>query len=337
MANLKGISIVIPNYNGQELLPQILPLAKAALENTGLPFQIIVADDASKDASVSILKKQFPEVLCLTTEKNSGFSVTANRGIKAALYDWVLLLNSDVKLTANYFQHLIPYTEQENILGVMGRIVGWDDDNIQDGAKYPVWQGAKIKTSWNYILKEETDSTDARMSEKSKSIPSFYLSGANAFLNKKVFEKIGGFNEMFSPYYVEDTELGLRAWRLGYSCLYEHRAVCRHRTSTTISSSSNKKKVDIIYNRNKMFFHAIHLDGMQLIAWYSQYKIEMLFKLLLLQPGLLQSFFAFWKHVGQVTAFRKELKSKGKLISVNQVFEKITGTLDSRKIQKFKS
>lgn len=337
MANLKGISIVIPNYNGQDLLPQILPLAITALENTGLPFQIIVSDDASTDGSVSSVKKHFPEVLCLTAEKNSGFSVTANRGIKAAVYDWVLLLNSDVKLTPNYFEHLIPYTERNDILGVMGRIVGWDDDIIQDGAKYPLWQGAKIKTSWNYIAKEETDNNSLQVSKKINPLPSFYLSGANSFLNKKVFEHIGGFNELFSPYYVEDTELGLRAWRLGYSCLYEHRAVCRHRTSTTISTNSNKKKVDIIYNRNKMFFHAIHLDGMQLIAWYSQYKLEMLFKLLLLQPGLLQSFFAFWKNVGQVVAYRKKIKSIGKIISVNQVFEKITGTLDPDKIQKFKS
>lgn len=328
MVNLKGISIVIPNYNGQDLLPQILPLAIKAVENTGLPFQVIVSDDASTDASVSTVKTNFPEVLCVTAQKNNGFSVTANRGIKAAIYDWVLLLNSDVKLTPNYFEHLLPYCERNDILGVMGQIVGWDDEIIQDGAKYPLWQGAKIKTSWNYFLKD---------SSANKPLPSFYLSGANAFLNKKVFEQIGGFNELFSPYYVEDTELGLRAWRFGYQCLYEHRAICRHRTSTTISSNSNKKKVDIIYNRNKMYMHAIHLEGMQLIGWYSQYKFEMIFKLLLLQPSLFQSFFAFWKNIGQVTAFRKKIKQMGPLISVDEVFEKITGTLDSNQIQKFKS
>ena len=96
-----------------------------------------------------------------------------------SLENWVLLLNSDVKLTPNYFEHLLPYCERNDILGVMGQIVGWDDEIIQDGAKYPLWQGAKIKTSWNYFLKD---------SSANKPLPSFYLSGANAFLNKKVFE-----------------------------------------------------------------------------------------------------------------------------------------------------
>ena len=55
MSNLSGISVVIPNYNGVDLLPQVLPAVFAALKKTNLPAELIVLDDCSADASVQVL------------------------------------------------------------------------------------------------------------------------------------------------------------------------------------------------------------------------------------------------------------------------------------------
>ncbi len=101
--------MVIPNYNGEQLLPQILPPAVLALSATGIPYEIIVADDASTDDSVAILQRDFPQVQLIQLPSNGGFSKTANAGIQVARFDWVLLLNSDVKLTPTYFEYLLPY------------------------------------------------------------------------------------------------------------------------------------------------------------------------------------------------------------------------------------
>jgi GT2 family glycosyltransferase len=325
MALQQGISIVIPNYNGTELLGQILPPAIVAIKNTGLPFEIIVSDDASTDDSVAYLQREFPEIICLRSSVNSGFSVTANRGVQAAKYDWTLLLNSDVKLTPNYFYYLLPYREKQQVFGVMGQIIGWDDDHIQDGGKLLVMQGAKIKTSYNY---------KPILHRPEINYPSFYLSGANAFVNTKLFLQIGGFNELFAPFYIEDTELGLRAWRLGYECLYEHRAVCRHRTSSTIATAQKKKKIQIIYNRNKMFLHAIHLNGWMLLLWFAQLKLEILFNIITLRFSLVKSYLKFWGHIGSVIRFRKSFKP---IVSVKEVCNKINKGLSSESIQQFKS
>ena len=56
-----------------------------------------------------------------------------------------------------------------------------------------------------------------------------YLSGANAFMDKEKFMLIGKLDEIFSPFYVEDFELSLRAWRLGFTCYYDYESVCRTR------------------------------------------------------------------------------------------------------------
>jgi GT2 family glycosyltransferase len=323
----EGISVVIPNYNGRALLPVILPPAFTALQRTGLAFEVIVADDASLDDSAHWLASTYPTVKVVAAAQNAGFSVTANNGIRAAQYKWVLLLNSDVILTADYFEHLLPYRTIPHLLGVSGQIIGWDDDKLQEGGKYPVLQGAKIKTAYDFI--PLNPAAQDRW-------PCFYLSGSNAFINKSIFDDIGQFNELFSPFYAEDAELSLRAWRLGYASYYEHRAICRHRQSATILSSQKKRAVDRIYNRNKFFLHAIHLQGGTLISWMVQLLLELLFRILTFRPGLLLSCIDFLKKIPQVRESRHALRNlhpDKKLLSVTSIFLQIVRQLPETNIQ----
>lgn len=309
-----GISVVIPNYNGINLFAHTLPTVVDALRHSGKPYEIILVDDCSTDASVAYIRSNYPQIQMLRNKVNSGFSVTANRGIRAANFDKVLLLNSDVQLTRDYFSHQYKYFDKPGTFGVMGRIVGWHDDIIQDGAKYPVMQGAKIKTSGNYLMQDEALMQNG--------LYSMYLSGANAFLDKEKFLRIGGLNELFSPFYVEDYELSLRAWRLGYTCYYEHASICRHQVSTSIKSKSKKAYINTIYNRNKMFLHAIHLEGAHLAAWYAQLVLEVILRLLTFRLPYLKAFGLFLGVLGQVREAKQALKKRayaGKLRSVKEI------------------
>ncbi|MEY4150325.1 MAG: hypothetical protein RL555_929 [Bacteroidota bacterium] len=320
--------MVIPNYNGEQLLPQILPPAVLALSATGIPYEIIVADDASTDDSVAMLQRDFPQVQFIQLPTNGGFSKTANAGIQVARFDWVLLLNSDVKLTPTYFEYLLPYCQQSDLFSVSGRIVGWETDQIQDGGKYPVFQGAKIKTSYDFI--------PAQTSPANFSFPCFYSSGANTLINRKLFLELGGFNELFSPFYVEDTELCLRAWRLGYSNYYEHKAICAHRTSSTIGSPERKKQVNRIYNRNKYLLHAIHLDGFYLLSWFLQLKLELAFRLLTLRFTPLLSYIDFLKLIPGVIKSRRELRKLSgskRLQGVPTLFAKLQQQINQQPVQ----
>lgn len=298
---ISGISVVIPNYNGVALFPVTLPTVEEALKVTQKPFEIIVVDDCSTDDSVTYLQETYPSVIIIHNIFNSGFSITANKGISAANYDKVLLLNSDVKLTPDYLTGQFKYFDRADTFGVMGRIIGWEDDQIQDGAKYPSFQGGKIKTSKNYLLKDEQAMAGG--------LYSMYLSGANAFIDKEKILAIGGFNELFSPFYVEDFELSLRAWRLGFKCYYNDESICKHKTSTTIKSSSRKKFVEIIYNRNKFFLHAIHLSGNIKLLWYVQLFAEAFLKLLTGKWNYLQSLKLFFNASVKVKQSRMDFEN----------------------------
>ena len=326
----KGLSVVIPNYNGLHLFPHTLPTVIAALRQAGLPSEIIVVDDCSTDGSVAFLKKDYPAVRLLQNEKNSGFSVTANKGVKAAQYDLVLLLNSDVKLEADYFEGQLPFFEQEDTFGVMGCIRGWEDDEIQDGAKYPFFHGVKIKTSGNYLLEDEAG--------MNAGLYSMYLSGANALIAKEKFLQIGGFNEIFSPFYVEDFELSLRAWRMGWKCYFHYPSVCRHKTSTTISSTRKSGFVEVIYNRNKFYLHAIHLHPSKRILWMLQLIPEAFMKVFTLRWDYFKSLFLFFNSYHRVIASRKTFlrqAAKRKLLSVRDVVSFIRSSLKDKAIVRF--
>lgn len=313
-----------------DLLPKILPPLFRALAATGMPFEVIVSDDCSKDGSVTYLQTEFPSIIVLTAKENKGFSHTCNKAIFTAQFDYVLLLNSDVILTENYFAPQMKYFEDDDTFGVMGRIIGWDDEKIQDGAKYPSFQGAKIKTAGNYIV-ENSKEGDWQYS--------MYLSGANAFVKREKLVELQGFDEIYSPFYVEDFDLSLRAWRIGWKCYYEHFAICRHKTSVTIKTKNKKKYINTIYYRNKMFLHAIHLDGPLLFFWYLQLIPEALIRIFTLRFYYLTSLRLFFMGKPMVNKSRKRfaeiMKDQGERLTVKQVMNRVRTALLNRTIKRF--
>jgi GT2 family glycosyltransferase len=327
---VQGLSVVIPNYNGRELLPHTLPTVFSALQNTGLPSEIIIVDDCSTDQSVTYIKQNFPQVILLNNVQNSGFSITVNKGVKASKYDLVLILNSDVKLEPGYFKEQLKYFDHPDTFGVMGRIIGWEDEKIQDGAKYPYFHGVKIKTSGNYLLKKEE--------EMKQGLYSMYLSGANALVNKGIYLALGGLDELFAPYYVEDYELSLRAWRLGFKCYYDHQSVCRHRTSSTIKSKSRKNQVEKIYNRNKMYLHAIHLARPQRYLYFLQLVPELIARFITGRWAYLGSLGLFIGSYGKLRKSRNRLHllAEGKkLLSIREVANKILDAVRDKELIRF--
>jgi GT2 family glycosyltransferase len=328
----KGISVVIPNYNGVQLFPHTLPTVFEALSTLQTPYEVLVVDDCSPDGSADFLQKEFPDVRVISNEKNSGFVLTANRAVRNAQYDIVLLLNSDVQLTPHYFNNQLKYFDRDDTFGVMGRIIGWDDNIIQDGAKYPSFHGVKMKTSGNYLLENEE--------EMKNGLYSMYLSGANALLDKNKFLEMGGLNESFAPIYVEDYELSLRAWRLGWKCYYEHNSICRHKASTTMRSKEKENYVKKIYNRNKMYLHAIHLSKGQRTLWMIQLVAETLVQTILLKMFFLKGFILFVNNYDRVKSSRKNLMQVAagkKLLSVKEVADFILASVKGEKFRRFLS
>lgn len=258
MSQRKSVSIIIPNYNGVSLLEKYLPHTLRAIRLAQVSHELIVVDDCSSDGSVDFLRVNYPEVKLLVNAVNRGFSFTCNQGIKQAAMELVLLLNSDVSLSEDYFSKLWRYFEEEDTFGVMSRIVN-TDEKIEDASRFLSFSGMKFKATRFFYS-----------NDPAKKTPTAYLSGANALVSREKLVELGGFDEVFSPFYCEDVDLSFRAWRLGWKCYYEHETVCHHEVSKTIRSGNSKKKLLTVVYRNKFILHAIHLSGLQLGLWCAQ-------------------------------------------------------------------
>lgn len=291
-----SLSIVIPNYNGSKLLEQCITKAVEAAQHAKLEYEIIVSDDASTDDSVTLLKEKFLLVKIIESQSNHGFATNINKGIFAAKNHLVFLLNSDVELTKEYFVSQLKYFENRDTFGVMGRIED-KSGKIQDAAKYPATKGIQIIATKNFLP------------EKLRvQVPSFFLSGANALVNRKKLMELNGFDEIFSPFYMEDVDLSLRAWRLNWKCYYEHESLCYHATSSTINAHNKRKKVKLIAKRNKFLLHAMHLSGLHRLLWQIEIIFNFLFRWIVLDALFYKSFFAFLSKSKEVTASRKKFK-----------------------------
>ena len=108
-------SVVIPNWNGRDLLEKYLPSILGAL--AGNPRnEVIVVDNGSSDGSVPFLESTFPQVRVLSLERNYGFGGGSNRGFQAARNDIVVLLNSDMRVEADFLPPLLEGFQDERVL-----------------------------------------------------------------------------------------------------------------------------------------------------------------------------------------------------------------------------
>lgn len=297
---MKSISVIIPNYNGKNLLEQNLPFVFRALNSSHIEdFEVIVTDDASNDDSVDFLKKNYLNtIILLENPVNLGFSGNVNRGIRIAKKDLIFILNSDVQLTEGFFIPLMKYFEFPDTFGVMSRIDNFQNQTI-DQAKFPKISFSKMDGTQNYF------------NPQLQFHYSFFLSGANALIDRKKILELGGFLEIFNPFYYEDVDLGIRAWRKGYKCYYDNTAVCFHEVSNTIKKKP-KKQVQKIILRNKIYLHYLHLSKLGFVIFLLKFLGKMMGKLLILNTIYWSAFQEFIKKLKVIHETKKKINSSSK-------------------------
>ena len=105
---MKKISIVILNWNGKEMLSKYLP---SVLQYSRDVATVYVADNASTDDSLTLLREHFPEVKLIVLEKNWGFAEGYNQALRQIESEYYLLLNSDIEVTHHWLTPLVEYLD----------------------------------------------------------------------------------------------------------------------------------------------------------------------------------------------------------------------------------
>ena len=105
---MEKVAIVILNWNGCEMLRKYLP---SVIQYSREEATVYVADNASSDDSLEMLREHFPEVKLIVLEKNWGFAEGYNQSLKQIEAEYFLLLNSDIEVTHHWLTPMIEYLD----------------------------------------------------------------------------------------------------------------------------------------------------------------------------------------------------------------------------------
>lgn len=203
------VSIIIVNYNTKQLLADCLT---TVFEKTrDIAFEVIIVDNASTDGSERYIKKRFPNMKWINSGENLGFGRANNLGAKCASGKYLFFLNSDTLLLNNAIRIIFDYAEsrQHEKIGTLG---SWLlDKKGNPNNSFGFFRCATNEI--NYLLgKYQLPTTNDITKEKDVD----YITGADLFIKKRLFEGLDGFDKNIFMYY-EETDLQYRIALRGLS------------------------------------------------------------------------------------------------------------------------
>jgi GT2 family glycosyltransferase len=270
-----NISIIIPNYNGEKLLAENIPkVIDAVSEYKNGTIEIIIPDDGSKDTSIEIvqnLSKRYTgkiTIKLVQNRKNRGFSSNVNTGVAVATGEILVLLNTDVIPHKGFLEPLLVHFTDKKVFGV-----GCVDESVENGSI--ILRGRGVGAWKRGFLIHRAGSV-----EKTNTL---WVSGGSSAFRKSLWDKLGGLNEFYNPFYWEDIDLSYRAQKAGYKVILEpkSRVVHEHEKGSILTSQRSFKVRKIAY-RNQFFFVWLNItDPMFLLShifWIPFYFLRTLLR-----------------------------------------------------------
>lgn len=217
------VAITIINYNTKDLL--LYCLKKIYQANINIPFQVIVLDNASKDADEveEEVKDQYPLVEFLKQLKNYGYTKGVNICAKYAQADYIFNINTDAFLEANMVEKMVDYLEKNPSVGLIGPQLLNFDGSIQESTyKFLTPLLALYRRTPIGLLPFARKAVDRfKMSDwDHKSVREVdWILGAAYMFPKTIIEKINYLDDdMFL--YLSDTYFAWQVWSAGYKVIY---------------------------------------------------------------------------------------------------------------------
>jgi len=324
-----GLSIVIPNWNGRALLEKFLPTvvesARAFEAACGQPTEILVADDASTDDSESWLRGHFPEIRFESGARQQGFAPTANRGVRAACFPLVYLVNSDVALAPGTLPPLAVHFRDGKVFAATGNAYDFGTGVLRGAGQRGAFRRGFLRVHSRFFVPSPTTEMQPLLT--------LFATGGSSLFDRAKFLALGGLNEMLAPYGWEDVELSLRAWKQGMEIRYEPRSAIWHQFSSTIGERFPRRRVSAAYERNRLLMHWLHLDTS---AQAASHAAALAVKL---ATSPLAGHTEYWQAFGQALAMRREVRSqrirlqKARLRTLADIFQQIEAQMSRPEVR----
>ena len=251
-------SIVIPTYNGRDLLARCLAsIDRHRPDPSRCRIEVVVVDNGSSDGTSGWLARAYPSVRVIRFERNREFCGAANAGIEAARGPFIQLLNDDTEVTAGWVEAgLAPFADATVGSVAPLVVVRSDPSRVDSAGDSYAWYGWPMKRGhgqpaapWASRPVEEV----------------FGASGSSAFYRAEALGRSGTLDMLLRSYY-EDIDLAFRLRWAGYRCVYTPHCVIHHDISATNDHRSPALQRRIARNAELIFWWNLPLRSLLIAA-----------------------------------------------------------------------
>lgn len=250
------LSVVIVNWNTRAYLEACL----TSLDEQAIPHQVIVLDNASNDGSAELVRRAFPNVHLIASDKNLGFAAGNNRAARASHGDYLLLLNPDTVVPSGTLQTLVEYADAHPEIGALGPALENPDGSHQRSC----WRGypglgmalADALYLWKIPWLPFGTSSEYRPEELKQPLVVDHLLGACMLIRRACWQQVG---EIDASYFLflEETDWCYRAQRAGWQLVYYPYAHIVHYGQASVRQAP-RKNIPLFYSSYLRFYRARH-------------------------------------------------------------------------------
>jgi len=210
----KKLSILIVAYNDNNYLEKCISSIYENFSNF-LTWEIIIINnnEISDINNIFNLTTDSSKIKLINHKKNIGFGAGINLGATEALGEYLLILNSDTKILGKNIKHIFDEFSKDKNIGVIGAGI------INKQGLSQAWSAGKKLTLHDLIRNNLGLSRSKSIWKNSKKIECDWVAGTAMFIQKDLFDKLGGFDKRFFMYF-EDMDLCLRVRKLGKKVMF---------------------------------------------------------------------------------------------------------------------
>lgn len=247
---MNKVSVVILNWNGEEMLRRFLP---SVIEHSiGEGVEVCVADNGSTDASVQMLRATFPSVRLIELDSNYGFAEGYNRALDQVEAEYVVLLNSDVEVTPHWLDPLVDFMDNHpEVAACQPKLLSQRNKSCFEYAGaaggyldkygYPFCRGRIFE-----VVEE-----DKGQYETTETV--FWVSGAAMFIRLKDYQNVGGLDKDFFAH-MEEIDLCWRLKSRGKELMYVPQSKVYHVGGATLNKD-NPRKTFLNFRNNLLMLY----------------------------------------------------------------------------------
>ncbi|MBM3707304.1 MAG: glycosyltransferase family 2 protein [Actinobacteria bacterium] len=251
LSSFYKISIIVVSFNSADLLKDCLTsLFENPLKNS---FEILVVDNASRDGSAEMVKKNFPKVRLIENNKNVGFAAANNLAIKSSQSEYILLINSDCQVYGTSLDSMVSFMSRYEKAGIAGPKIINSDGSIQFSCRrFPSIFDAGMHTLLTNIAPDNPFSRRYKLIDIKRDEPFEvdWVSGSCMLIRRKALTDTGYMDENYFMY-VEDIDICYQMWKKGWKVFYYPYAEILHHVGGSIKgdvvSASVRMQKSVLY------------------------------------------------------------------------------------------